>query len=346
MLVRRLLALLVALLSLQLACGSRPEAGSPDETGGAGGSAGSGGEGGALDEAPVPLVEVEELVIQPEAGRGFFLDALASARDQVRLQIYAITDDTIEEALIATARRGVAVRILIPFDNEPNAEALAKFEEAGIELRDDPPEFATTHQKSMVVDDDLAFVLTQNLSFSGFEYYREYNAVVRGEVAREVAAIFEADWSGVPFDRETDLVLSPLNSRQRLETLIKAAEESIDVAIEVATDGRMIDLLAAKARQGTRVRVLLRDPSSIEANAAGARKMASSGVDVRWLPEPGLHAKAMVIDGRWAYLGSVNFTTWSLDRNRELGLVTADEEVLTKIRSTFEADFATGRTDF
>ena len=58
------------------------------------------------------------------------------------------------------------------------------------------------------------------------------------------------------------------------------------------------------------------------------------------------HAKAIVVDGRFAYAGSINFTSYSMDKNRELGLVTADEEFVGRIADTFERDWANGRSDF
>jgi len=336
---RRLpLVLLVVLLALPVACGgSDGTSAAPPATGGGGGIA---------DPAPVPTVPLEKLVIQPGGGRAFLLDALAGAEKSVRVVAYALTDDAIEDALVATAARGIDVRAILPGDNAVNAEARAKLARAGIPLTDGNPAFALTHEKAVVVDDDTAFVLTQNLSWSGFEINREFDAMIRGEPARDVAAIFDADWTGATFAEPTDLVVSPTNSRARLVTLIDAAQASIDVAMEVLTDDAMMDHLIARAQSGVAVRVLLEDPAAISGNAATGRALQQAGVQVRWLPSPDLHAKAVVTDGRFAYIGSVNFTWSSLGHNRELGLVTADEEAVARIAATFDGDFANGRADF
>jgi len=346
---RRLpLLLLCPLLLAPLGCDSA-QSPSPHGGAGAGGAGGAGGygggEGGAEAIAPVPTVRLDALVIQPGGGRDFLLDALESATASVRVVSWILTDDVIEDALVATAARGIDVRAIVPAD-PVNEEAREKLARGGVLLDEGNPAFALTHEKAVVVDDDLAFVLNQNLSYSGFEWNREYNAVITGKPARDVAAIFDADWERRAFAEPTDLVVSPSNARSRLETLLQAATESIDIAMEVMNDGRTIDLVAAKATEGLVVRVLLEDPAAVEDNAQTAQRLQQAGVQVRWLASPDLHAKAVVIDGRFAYVGSVNFTWSSLSRNRELGLVTADGEAVARILSTFDGDFAKGRTDF
>lgn len=346
---RRLpLVLLAALLSLTAACGQQAPQPAAIGTGGTAGTGdtGAGGSGGAEEPPPVPLVAIENLVIQPGGGRAFLLDALASATKSVRVVAYILTDDQVENALVAAAARGVEVRAIVPSDMSTNAEARTKLANAGIPLQDGNPAFALTHEKALVVDDDLAFVLTQNLSWSGFETNREFDAVIRGKPAEDVAAIFDADWNRQSFAGPTNLVVSPTNSRTRLETLIRAAGTSVDVAMEVLNDGPTIALLAERAQEGIAVRVLLEDPAEITDHEATAAALQQAGVSVRWLPTPDLHAKAVVVDGRFAYIGSVNLTWSSLGRNREVGLITADIDAVQRIATTLAADFARGRTDF
>lgn len=43
-----------------------------------------------------------------------------------------------------------------------------------------------------------------------------------------------------------------------------------------------------------------------------------------------------------AFTGSENFSSTSLHRNRELGLVTADRKALASIATTFSGDFSRG----
>ena len=43
------------------------------------------------------------------------------------------------------------------------------------------------------------------------------------------------------------------------------------------------------------------------------------------------------------FIGSENFSTASLSRNRELGLITGSQNVMSSIASTFAADYRNGK---
>ena len=57
---------------------------------------------------------------------------------------------------------------------------------------------------------------------------------------------------------------------------------------------------------------------------------------------PAIHAKALVADGRITYVGSVNLTPTSLDRNRELGLRLEAPALAARIGSTIAEDAVRG----
>jgi phosphatidylserine/phosphatidylglycerophosphate/cardiolipin synthase-like enzyme len=77
--------------------------------------------------------------------------------------------------------------------------------------------------------------------------------------------------------------------------------------------------------------------------------LTRSGVRVATYPDTGsalyVHAKAMVADGAVAFLGSQNFSTGSLDDNRELGVITTDPAVVDTTGQVLASDFA-GATPF
>ena len=57
-----------------------------------------------------------------------------------------------------------------------------------------------------------------------------------------------------------------------------------------------------------------------------------------------LHAKAIVVDGQRAYVGSENLSANSLDNNREVGILVGDMRVIHKLENTMRVDWlaATG----
>jgi len=72
------------------------------------------------------------------------------------------------------------------------------------------------------------------------------------------------------------------------------------------------------------------------------RLVTAAGVRVRRLPRSYLyiHAKAIVVDGRRAFVGSQNLSAASLDDNRELGIIVADGGVIGTLEDTFREDWA------
>ncbi len=56
-----------------------------------------------------------------------------------------------------------------------------------------------------------------------------------------------------------------------------------------------------------------------------------------------IHAKVIVADGNYAYVGSQNFSFNSLNKNRELGIFLGDQKNVTSIENTFSKDWQDGK---
>ncbi len=52
-----------------------------------------------------------------------------------------------------------------------------------------------------------------------------------------------------------------------------------------------------------------------------------------------IHAKVMLVDHQRAVLGSINLTAPSLDDNRELSVLTTDQNIITHLENTFDHDW-------
>ncbi len=91
--------------------------------------------------------------------------------------------------------------------------------------------------------------------------------------------------------------------------------------------------------RGVDVRVTMTaDPSWDSAFA----QLTAAGVHVRTYAASAslyIHAK-MILTSSAVFLGSQNFSTTSMDDNRELGLITSDAAIRASLARTFEADYA------
>ena len=139
-------------------------------------------------------------------------------------------------------------------ENEETRKALA---DTGVEVRDSNPEFALTHQKSMVIDDETGFVESLNWETRDLTETRDYAVVDHHalEVA-EMLRCFEADWdadrSSSP-TRSRALIWCPNNGRERIAAFIDAAQHTLWLQNERYQDTVIVERLVrahAPRRQG------------------------------------------------------------------------------------------------
>jgi cardiolipin synthase len=299
------------------------------------------------DAGALPIYRGElELLAMPDAGSAPILQAIDGARESIRLKIYLITSNEVMDALQNAAQRGVEVRVLIeeePFGGgDTNALAVQELAAVGVQVRARPDVFVYSHEKSLVVDDRRAYIMTHNLTNSSFNRNREYMAIVEDPaVVAEVAQVFDADWERVEPDLSRSLLVwSPVNSRSHIEALVALAQVSLDVQHTSLLDEQLLGLLADAAQRGVRVRVItpaILDPSEWEFEPIS--NLAAAGVGVRFLDQPYVHAKAIVVDGQVAMIGSQNLTANSLENNRELGIIFDDVAAVNRLARVFLQDW-------
>jgi cardiolipin synthase A/B len=153
--------------------------------------------------------------------------------------------------------------------------------------------------------------------------------------------LFEADFTRTEPDLScTRLVVSPINSRTRIVELIMSAKKTIVVESMQLGDKDVRNALAARKAAGVDVRVILADPSWIDANVGAAEFLAASAIPARWMKTLGVHAKAISVDGKAAFVGSENLSWTSLTKNREIGVIASEPANVASIEATFDKDWA------
>jgi cardiolipin synthase len=279
------------------------------------------------------------LIVQP--GDSFFpiVRAIDRAERSINLTVFRMDDPIIQQALLEARQRGVRIRVLISSSargwEEKNRKLLKDAKETGIATKEPAGDSkrARYHYKVMTVDDEEALVFTFNPTRENLHYTRDFGIqVYNPAIATEINRLFDADWNDLPFapDQESPLLVSPFNSRQKMEMLLENARESIQIADAKLTDPAIIRLLVKKARSGIPIRVLGDEEHGSE---------LPSEIDFRAVPRYRLHAKCAIIDGVTAVIGSMNLRTESLDRRRELSITVDDADVLRGLAAVFESDW-------
>ena len=269
--------------------------------------------------------------------------------------MFLFTDSRLTDAVIATRRRGVKVRVMLNparrGGESENDATKGKLAAAGIEVKDSNPAFDLTHQKSMVVDGATGFVESFNWETRNLTVTRDYAVVTanKTEVA-EMEAGFESDWARTTFSPggRSQLIWCPNNGRERIADFIDSAKHSLWLQNERYQDTVIIERLVRAAMRGVRLHILARPPHTLKKDklvegVGGLRILHDVGAKVHALKGLKLHAKMILADEKRAIVGSINLSPGSFDGRRELAIETDSQHVVKRLNEAAQTDWANSR---
>lgn len=301
----------------------------------------------AFKKDPPPVITATNSVsvfIQPESGRDPLIKAINSAQKEILIEVYLLSDKEIVDSLKKAKSRGVSVMIIMekhPFGgNNSNNKTKQELDRSGITTKWSNNKFALTHQKTIVIDSQKAFILNQNLTPSSFSKNREYNILDTNQNdVLQLRNIFISDWEGKNFDPQSSSIIeSPNTSRTSIISLIKKAQKNIDIEIEVIEDREILQLLAEKSNS-VQIRLLIPPLNQINSNTVAVNLLKQKGVVVKKLTNPYVHAKLILVDAKFAYIGSINLSSQSMDQNREAGIILSNLQISQTLSQTFQNDW-------
>jgi len=290
------------------------------------------------------------LVVLPDDSAKPILDAIGAASNSIRVKMFVFSDPALTQAVIAARGRGVKVKVMLnparrsgEEDNEKTRQALAG---GGIDVIDSNPHFHLTHEKSMVVDGETAFVKSLNWATKNLTETRDYAVVTshKHEVG-EIVECFEADWHRQRFQpgRDSHLIWCP-GGRERITSFIDRARHTLFLQNERYQDTLVIEHLVRASRRGVKVHVMTRPPHTLKEDkllegVGGLRILDDVGVKIHKLKHLRLHAKMFLADGVHSIVGSINLAPGSLDDRRELAIEVRDEEVVERLYKVAHHDW-------
>jgi len=292
------------------------------------------------------------LIVLPDDSAQPILDAIAHAKKSIRIKMFLFSDLSLLDAVIAAHHRGVDVRIMLNPERrdgeKENADTRKTLTDAGVQVIDSNPAFDVTHEKSMVIDDTIAFVQSLNWETKNITVTRDYAVVTahKHEVG-EVAQCFDADWNRKKFDTgdKSHLVWCIGNGRQRLGQLIDSSRHSLWLQNERYQDPTIIEHLVRAYARGVKIQIMARPPHKLKKDkliegVSGLRSLQDLGVKIHKLKHIKLHAKLILADDARAIIGSINLAPGSFDSRRELAIEVDDKHIIRRIKKTLEEDWA------
>jgi cardiolipin synthase len=260
--------------------------------------------------------------------------AIRRAKKTVDIVIFRFDRTELEKALEAAVARGVLVRALVAHTNRGGEKNLRKLEqkllEMGVTVARTGDDLVRYHGKMMIVDDTIVSVYGFNFTKLDVEKSRSFAVVTRNAgIVKEAKALFEADATRQPYTPgHKRFVVSPESSRQRLSDFIKRAKKQLLIYDDKITDKLILRLLQERVKAGVEIRVI------------GKINKSGEGVLCCKLADMRQHLRAIVRDGRQAFLGSQSLRKLQLDNRREIGIIVTDSRIAKRIQAVFEADWA------
>jgi cardiolipin synthase len=225
------------------------------------------------------------------------------------------------------------------------------------------------HRKITVVDGRVAFTGGMNigdeyLGKGRLGYWRDAVLRVEGPAAGQLQRVFCEDWEFATRDRldgpayfpevapagPVSVQVAASGPDQEVNTIreiyfaaILAARQRVWIASPyVIPDAGLLDALRLARHRGVDVRVLsLARPDHYVSYYAGryySAELLGMGVKVYQYHKGMMHAKVVLVDGRWALVGSANLDNRSLHLNFEVGCLLHDAGLAAQLEADFLHD--------
>ena len=227
------------------------------------------------------------------------------------------------------------------------------------------------HGKIVMIDKKTALVSTGNFNATNLcnleakprNCDRDYTIQTQdAKVLKTIETIFEKDRIGKPYSVESvlentnnvRLMVSPESLKPTVD-FIRSAKKTLQIETQYLKDATMNKAILEVARRGVKVTLMVSSACAFAKPSDNDKEKWESvygafdsvGVKTRVFTRsmriknhPGyLHAKAIIVDGTRAWVGSVNGSTTALTNNREFGLFFNDREMISTLSKWLESDF-------
>jgi len=273
-----------------------------------------------------------KLIVQPRDGAAPLLTAIKKAKKSVDIAIFRFDRADVEVELKAAAARGVKVTALIAYVNrggEKHLRALEmRFLEAGITVARTADDLIRYHDKMMIIDRQVLYMLSFNFTHLDIDHSRGFGIITRNKkFVQEAVKLFEADAARKSYNAGLDtFIVSPVNSRKCLGAFLKRTKKQLLIYDPEISDKEMMRILQDRAKSGVEVQIIGHSAKRLNLQVAKLTKIR-------------LHTRTIISDGTRVFIGSQSLRPAELDSRRELGLIIRDGKILKQLLECFESDW-------
>jgi cardiolipin synthase len=274
--------------------------------------------------------------------------AIDGAQKSLDIQMYLFSVKDLAQHVVTARQRGVAIRVILDPGEAGNGAIESILSNGGVQWKHSASVYQYSHAKYLLIDRTTAVVMSMNFNADAMTNERNYGFVDQDpEDVTDIQNVFEQDWQlaqgKMPPAADlacTRMIVSPVNSFQRVLDFINSAQTTLDVEVMYIADATIQAAIGNAASRGASVRVIVEDPNDTPQNAGVQAFMSPRGIPVKYAVQQFyLHAKLLIADGV-AFVGSENMSTTSMTGNREMGALVFEPDQAAIIQQQFEADWA------
>ena len=322
----------------------------------------------ALRRSKLMFEQIQEkdiLLHYPYHDFGYIIDLLREATldplvTRIRITLYRVAKESrIVAALVNAARNGKRVMVVIEiqarFDEQVNIQAGDRLQEAGCKIIFGVPGLKV-HTKMLLITRRVG-EKTVRYAHIGTGNFHERNAKVYTDLAlitanqsigKEVKKVFEMTEKNYMRPVYKHLLVSPINSRRRLEAMLQnevnnakeGKEAWIKLKLNNLVDNKMIKRLYKASEAGVKIQLIVRGVCALVPGIPGySENIEVVSIVGRYLE----HARILMFCNAGKtlyYLTSADIMTRNLDYRIEVGVPIYDAEVQQSLARVFDLQWS------
>jgi cardiolipin synthase A/B len=185
------------------------------------------------------------------------------------------------------------------------------------------------HGKMMILDGRVLHLYGFNFTALDIKKSRSFGVISKNaKLVQEAIKLFESDFERQPYVPASDrFIVSPENARDRLGAFLKGARKQLLIYDPGLTDDAMVRLLVDREKAGVDVKII--------GKVDGKGSLACEKY-----PGKRLHVRAIIRDGKRAFVGSQSLRRVELEKRREVGVIVNDARVVREMQAVFDRDWA------
>jgi len=272
---------------------------------------------------------LEEIKVETTPNKNLLdkiIKKIENARIYIYVEIYMFTNKKLVSAIVKAKKKGIEIKVIM----EKNPYKIPKLNDITYKtLKDNninvvwsnANNYSLNHSKIILIDDEI-ILSTWNLTYSTFTKNKDLFLFIKDKILlNKLNKIFLHDylWEKI-WEYEDNMILSPNYSREKLKTLITSAKKEIKIVFPYLEDDKFKNLIIKKSKDWINISIIV-GKKFFNENTLLINEFRSSWIKINYLKKYKLHSKSILVDNQYLYIWSINFSSYSLDKNREIWIL-------------------------